>query len=138
MAEGRLGVALDEDPAAARRALEHVVAEAARADAFLRDHPPTVRWSGGQFASGRYAGDGRALFDRVVAAHADVTCGPRPRERGATYGSDLRLYAEAGVPTLHYGPGDVRLAHGPDESVPIEELVTVTETLVLTLLRSCA
>ena len=138
VAEGRLGVALDEDPSAARAALEHAVAEAAGADAFLRDHPPTVRWSGGQFASGRYAGDGSALLETVVAAHADVTCGPRPRERGAPYGSDLRLYAEAGVPTLHYGPGDVRLAHGPDESVPVDELVTVTEALVLTLLRSCA
>ena len=42
------------------------------------------------------------------------------------------------MPTLHYGPGDVRLAHGPDESVPVDELVTVTEALVLTLLRSCA
>ena len=138
VAEGRLGVALDEDPARARAELEHTVAEASRADAFLRDHAPTVRWSGGQFASGRYAGDDRALFETVVSAHADVTGGPRPRERGAPYGSDLRLYAEAGVPTLHYGPGDVRLAHGPDESVPIDELVTVTETLVLTLLRSCA
>jgi len=138
VAEGRLGVALDEDPSAARAALEHAVAEAVGADGFLRDHPPTVRWSGGQFASGRYAGDGGVLLETVVAAHADVTCGPRPRERGAPYGSDLRLYAEAGVPTLHYGPGDVRLAHGPDESVPVDELVTVTEALVLTLLRSCA
>ena len=44
-------------------------------------------------------------------------------ERGAPYGSDLRLYAGAGIPTLHYGPGSPREAHGPDESVPIEELV---------------
>jgi acetylornithine deacetylase len=138
VAEGRLGVALDEHPDSARAALEGAVAEAARADAFLRDHAPTVRWSGGQFASGRYDGDGGTLLDTLVAAHADVTRGPRPRERGAPYGSDLRLYAEAGVPTLHYGPGEVRLAHGPDESVPIDELVTVTESLVLTLLRSCA
>jgi acetylornithine deacetylase len=41
------------------------------------------------------------------------------------------------VPTLHYGPGDVRLAHGPDESVPVRELVAVTESLVLALVRAC-
>ena len=64
--------------------------------------------------------------------------GPAPRERGAPYGSDLRLYAAAGVPTLHYGPGDVRLAHSPQESVPIDELVTVTEALVLALVRACS
>lgn len=137
VAEGRLGVRLDEDPAVARASLEHRVAATAAADPWLRDHPPTVTWTGGQFASGRYAGDDRQLFDTVSAAHADVTVGPRPRERGAPYGSDLRLYAAAGIPTLHYGPGDVRLAHGPDESVPVAELVTVTEALVLTLLRTC-
>jgi acetylornithine deacetylase len=138
VAEGRLGVALGEDPADARAELEEMVAATAAADPWLRDHPPTVSWPGGQFASGRYAGDDGALLETVTTAHADATRGPRPRERGAPYGSDLRLYADAGIPTLHYGPGDVRLAHGPDESVTVDELVTVTEALVLTILRTCA
>lgn len=135
VAEGRIGVALGEDPAAARAALEETVAETAAGHPWLREHPPTVTWTGGQFASGRYD-DASPLREVVGAAHADVTGGPRPRERGAPYGSDLRLYAEAGIPTLHYGPGDVRLAHGPDESVLVDELVAVTETLVLSLLRT--
>lgn len=138
VAEGRLGVALDEDPADARQQLEEAVAEAAAADPWLREHPPTVTWTGGQFASGRYAGDAGALHELVGTAHVDVTRGPAPRERGAPYGSDLRLYAAAGVPTLHYGPGDVRLAHSPQESVPIDELVMVTEALVLALVRACS
>jgi acetylornithine deacetylase len=137
VAEGRLGVALGEDPDAARAQLEEAVADAANADPWLRDHPPVVAWTGGQFASGAYAETGRALYDLVATAHADVTESARPRERGAPYGSDLRLYAAAGVPTLHYGPGDVRLAHGPEESVPVRELVAVTESLVLALLRTC-
>jgi acetylornithine deacetylase len=137
IAEGRYGVALGEDPADARAELEQAVADAASRDPWLRDHPPTVAWTGGQFASGEYAATDRALHDLVAGAHADVTRGQRPRERGAPYGSDLRLYTAAGVPTLHYGPGDVRLAHGPEESVPIDELVAVTESLVLALVRAC-
>jgi acetylornithine deacetylase len=137
VAEGRLGIALDEDPAAARAELEEALGVAAAGDPWLRDHPPTLTWPGGQFHSGRYAEESDALLGTVAAAHADVTRGPRPRERGAPYGSDLRLYAAAGIPTLHYGPGDVRLAHGPDESVRVDELVTVTEALVLTILRTC-
>lgn len=137
VAEGRIGVALGEDPARARAELEETVAAAAHADPWLREHPPVVAWTGGQFASGAYAEADRALLDLVATAHADVTEGPRPRERGAPYGSDLRLYAGAGVPTLHYGPGDVRLAHGPEESVPVSELVAVTESLVLALVRAC-
>jgi acetylornithine deacetylase len=42
-----------------------------------------------------------------------------------------------GVPTVHYGPGDVRHAHAPDESVPVSELVDVTRTLVLLVATAC-
>lgn len=53
VAEGRLGVRLGEDPARARAELEACVAEACAADPWLRSHPATVTWPGGQFASGR-------------------------------------------------------------------------------------
>ncbi len=135
VAEGRLGVRLDEDPALARAELEACVAEACADDPWLRTHPATVTWPGGQFASGRLAA-GHPLAALVGAAHADVTGAARPPERGAPYGSDLRLYTGAGIPTLQYGPGDVRLAHGPREQVRVSEVVTVTRALVLATLRS--
>ena len=136
VAEGRLGLRIDEDPAAARAELEYWVGVVAEADPYLRDHPPVVTWSGGQFAGGKLP-EGHGLRDVVAQAHADVAGGPPIRERGAPYGSDLRLYAGGGIPTLHYGPGDVRLAHGPDEAVEVDEVVRVAETLVLTALRTC-
>ncbi|SER75826.1 ArgE/DapE family deacylase [Lentzea albida] len=135
VAEGRLGVALGEDPSTARADLEACVAEACAADPWLRAHPAVVTWPGGQFASGRLP-VGHPLADLVGQAHADVTGGTRPGEQGAPYGSDLRLYAGAGIPTLQYGPGDVRLAHGPQEQVLLSEVVTVTQALVLATLRS--
>jgi acetylornithine deacetylase len=52
-------------------------------------------------------------------------------------GTDLRLYAAAGIPTLHLGPGDLRLAHAPRENVPIADVVHVARSLALTALRSC-
>jgi acetylornithine deacetylase len=136
VAEGRLGLRIDEDPEAARAELEYWVGVVAEADPYLRDHPPVVTWSGGQFAGGAYPA-GYPLAGVVAGAHADVTGGPAPRERGVPYGSDLRLYAGSGIPTLHYGPGDVRLAHGPEEAVEVDEVVRVVETLVLTALRTC-
>lgn len=134
VAEGRLGVRLGEDPARARAELEACVAEACAADPWLRSHPATVTWPGGQFASGRLPA-GHPLAALVADAHADVTNGPRPTERGAPYGSDLRLYSGAGIPTLQYGPGDVHLAHSPQEQVRLSEVVTVTRALVLATLR---
>lgn len=135
VAEGRLGVQLGEEPAQARAELEECVAEACAADPWLRSHSATVTWPGGQFASGRLPA-GHPLAALVGDAHADVIGAARPAERGAPYGSDLRLYAGAGIPTLQYGPGDVRLAHGPQEQVRVSEVVTVTQALVLATLRA--
>ncbi|MER5322679.1 ArgE/DapE family deacylase [Streptosporangium roseum] len=133
VAEGRLGVRLDEDPAEARLALEGAIAEIGHP--WLRAHPPAVTWPGGQFASGRLPA-GHELLDQVAAAVADVT-GARPAESAAPYGSDLRLYVAGGIPALHYGPGDVRLAHAPREQVDLRELRDVTRALALLVLRRC-
>ncbi|MFQ6171229.1 ArgE/DapE family deacylase [Oryzobacter sp. R7] len=134
VAEGRMGVRLGEDPADARQALEEAVATAAAADPFLRDHPPVVTWPGGQFASGRLP-EGHGLVGEVVDAVA-VVSGRHPEEGAAPYGSDLRLYAGVGgIPTLQYGPGDVRLAHAPRESVPLAEVVEVARALALLAAR---
>ncbi len=135
VAEGRLGVRLGEDPAQARTELEACVAEACARDPWLSSRPATVTWPGGQFASGRLPA-GHPLVAMLGAAHADATDGPRPSERGAPYGSDLRLYSGAGIPTLQYGPGDTRLAHGPQEQVRVSEVVAVTRALVLATLRT--
>lgn len=135
VAEGRLGVALDEPVADARRALEDAVAAACEDDDWLVEHPATVQWWGGQFASGRLpaASD---LATRMASAHRRVG-GGRQQTWGAPYGSDLRLLAAAGVPTLHYGPGDALLAHGADERVPVSELHTATRALALLALDFC-
>jgi acetylornithine deacetylase len=135
VAEGRLGVVLDEPVDDARADLERAVAEVCAEDPWLREHPVVVEWSGGQFASGRVADDD-PLLALVSAAHTDLH-GAVPPVHGVPYGSDLRLLTAAGVPTVHYGPGDVRKAHAPDESVPVAELVDVTRTLVLLVARVC-
>lgn len=134
---GRYGVLLDEDPAAARAAFEQRVAEVCEVDPWLREHPASVRWAGGQFASGRLPA-GHPLRDVVASAHADTAAGYGPHERGAPYGSDLRLYAGAGIPTLHYGPGDPADAHSSHERVSLAETVQTARTLIVTALRLTA
>ncbi len=49
---------------------------------------------------------------------------------GAPYGSDLRLLTgQGGIPTVQYGPGDAKLAHGPFESVAVDQVLTTARTL---------
>jgi len=135
-AEGRFGVRLDEDPRHARLALEDAVAAASATDPWLRENRPVVTWPGGQFASGRIDAD-HPLVDEVIASVKD-TGGDAPILGAEVYGSDLRLYAGiGGIPTLHYGPGDIRVAHGPHEHVLLDELTQVTKALVVLALRRC-
>ena len=135
VAEGRYGVRLGEDVGAARTALETRLAALCAADPWLAEHPVRLTWTGGAFASGSLP-DGHPLLPAVRRAVADTGAGVPP-ERAIPAGSDLRLYAAAGVPTLHYGPGDLHLAHGPLEKVPVGELVTAARAFALLTLRTC-
>jgi acetylornithine deacetylase len=133
---GRMGVAIGEDVADARRALEEAVAEASAADPWLRDNPVEVEWWGGQFAPGLTRADA-AIIGVVERAHAAVSGRPQATW-GTPYGSDLRLMTNmGGVPTVHYGPGDASLAHAPRESVPVSELLTAARVLTLVALEHC-
>lgn len=135
VAEGRYGVRLGEAVEHARTAFEERVAQACAADPWLRDHPVRVEWSGGQFASGEYVGE-HEFIDCVRQSYADATGREAPRERGAPYGSDLRLYNAGGIPSVHLGPGEVRYAHSPLEQVRLAEIGEVARSLVLVALRS--
>ncbi|WP_433615202.1 ArgE/DapE family deacylase [Dactylosporangium sp. CA-139114] len=127
VAEGRFGVALDEPVDSARAEFESTVAEACAQDPWLREHPVTVEWWGGQFASGRCP-DGTGLVQRVVRTHRALT-GAEPAVVGAPYGSDLRLLTAAGVPSVQFGPG-VGYGHCPDERVCLDQVHACAETLV--------
>ncbi|MCV2489665.1 ArgE/DapE family deacylase [Geodermatophilus sp. YIM 151500] len=135
VAEGRYGVRLGEPVAEARAAFERRVAELCAGHPWLADHPVRVAWTGGAFASGELPA-GSPLLPAVRDAVADAGGGRCP-ERAVPAGTDMRLYAAAGVPALHYGPGDLHLAHQPAERVPVAALVTCARALALLAVRSC-
>jgi acetylornithine deacetylase len=136
VAEGRIGVALGETIGDARMDLERAVSEACASDPWLREHPVAIEWFGGQFASGHIASD-HPLVGLVSGAHLSLERNA-PDMHGAPYGSDLRLMVGLGhVPTLHYGPGNVKNAHAPNEHVPVAQLRAVARALVLSILRFC-
>ncbi len=134
--EGRYGVAPGEDLAAARAEFEEAVTVAARDDAWLADHLPEVEWWGGQFLPGATDVDD-AVVTTTCSAAGDVL-GRAPELRGMPYGCDLGLTVNVGgIPTVVFGPGDIRDAHRPDESVAVADLVAASRTLALTALRYC-
>jgi acetylornithine deacetylase len=134
--EGRYGVAPGEDLDAARREFEEAVLAAAREHDWLAANPPTVDWWGGQFYPG--ATDPEAP---VIATVAGAVAAVRPgagRLRGMPYGCDLGLtLGYGGIPTVVFGPGDIRDAHAVDESVAVADLHDAAASLALTMLRTC-
>lgn len=128
VADGRYGVRLGQSPEDAADELRACVAAACDAEPFLRDHPAAVEITGARFGSARVADD-HPLPAGLAAVAAAVT-GRRPGAGGVPYGADMRLFIDVGdTPCVIYGPGDVRLAHGADESVPLAEVEACARVL---------
>ncbi len=135
VAEGRYGVRADESIPEAITAFESAVAETCAADGWLADHPVAVSWPGGRFAPGAMP-EGHHLLDDVRRAVTDVRA-REPRALGGPYGSDLRHYSAAGIPTVQYGPGSVRFAHASDEHIKLVDLFACARVYAVLITRLC-
>jgi acetylornithine deacetylase len=135
-AEGRLGMSPDEDLDGARGALEDALRSLETSDSWLRDHPPELEWWGGSILPARVPLDSPLILELNGALRDLGREGGRLR--GVTFGSDMRLLVrEAGIPCVLFGPGDIRNAHGIDESASLEEIEFTARALALTALRFC-
>ena len=135
-AEGRIGVAIGEPIAEARRQLEEAVREAAAADPWLAAHPPTVEWMGLVCQPAETPRE-HPLVRTLGAAVEQVTGRPAVLT-GVPYGSDLRLFTnDFGIPGALFGPGDIRVAHFTDEFLPLAELEAAALALAQTIVRFC-
>lgn len=136
VAEGRAGMVPSEDLQAFKVVFGDEIARIAAADPWLCDHPPKVEWTTGQFAAAGVAVD-NPLVAALEVAHLAATGRPAPVE-GVTYGADMRHFVLAGdMPCVMYGAGDVRLAHAPNESVPLDEVRTATRTIANLIAAWC-
>ena len=132
--EGRIGVAVGEPEESARKELEEKIDAIADSDPWLKKHRPKVEWKGYSFASSSIPVT-HPLVQEISRAYRDVT-GKEPVYEGMTYASDVRhLINVAKTPTTVFGPGDVRIAHGANEYVPLDQLETMVKTLTLTIMR---
>jgi acetylornithine deacetylase len=115
--EGRVGVRVGEDPAAARSALEAAVRAADS------EHPPVeIAWTGGAFAPGE-TDPAHPWVARVLAAVA-AERGAAPLG-GVPWGADMRLFCARGIPTVMVGTSGIELAHAVDERVRIDEVAAL-------------
>lgn len=70
----------------------------------------------------------------LAASVADVT-GHAPEFALCPGLLEIRFYAEQGVPAFAYGPGNLSFAHGPDEQVAVDDLISAATIYALTAAR---
>ena len=128
--EGRLGVPVGADVAAARAELEAVVARA------LDDGeaPAAITWDGGAFEPAETRPEDPWVTG-VAAAFADELGRP-VRPAGVPWGADMRHFTALGIPCTMAGTGGIELAHAVDERVAVADLAALARATVRVLARA--
>ena len=133
-AQVRVGVALGETIEEAEERFRNAIAEHTRDDPWLRENPPRISRLASGFGSAETRGDHPLV--EALAESAEEEFRRTPTIGAAPYGCDMSGWVRhAGVPTVIYGPGEIDLAHAPNESVSLEATYKVARTLVKTTER---
>jgi acetylornithine deacetylase len=116
--------------------IESYVADVCRLDPWLRDHPPRFTWK----LRDIYFPPAETPVDHpfVGAISESLTAAGVPvRIEAFQAASELAWYAERGIPGVIFGPGRIAQAHGPDEYVEVDQLVTACKVMALTAAGWC-
>jgi acetylornithine deacetylase/succinyl-diaminopimelate desuccinylase family protein len=126
----------DERRGDVKAEFEDYVARVAAADPWLREHPPEIEWGigGVSFPPSEVPSD-HPLVNALTSAFRAVA--GEPRLGGFEAVSDLAWLAEAGVPGVLYGPGDIAQGHSSAEYVGVDELVEVATVVALAVCDWC-
>jgi acetylornithine deacetylase len=136
VAEGRAGLVPGEALSTFKTEMATEISNLADIDPWLRDHPPQVTWLNGQFAPAGVDVDS-PLVETLCEAWQATSSSPA-RIEAVTYGADMRHFViTGGVPCVMFGAGDVRLAHAPDESIPVEDLLAAITTTAVFIANWC-
>jgi len=128
------------DPELVKAQIAAQVHHAAQLDPWLRDNPPELTW---HLSWQGYEQPWSApITQTMVAAHAEIS-GTRQPDPTPDYPSnfgaacDATFYQREGIPAVVYGPGELRIAHGMNEFVLVDELTLSAKALALAVLDWC-
>ena len=123
-----------ESPSEVKAEIEAYIRQFADADEWLAENPPRIEWTLDMPPVS--AGDGGIAHTAMAEAIESVT-GVSPILRGFSAGCDASWLERSGIPTIVYGPGDLGLAHRPNESVSAAWLIEAAKVYALGALRIC-
>jgi acetylornithine deacetylase/succinyl-diaminopimelate desuccinylase-like protein len=128
----RFGVALHEDIPAAQLRVQKTLRDIALDTPWFAKHPPSFKVVGGVFPSSAISPSDHPLVPTLTKAALRII-GRKAKVSGASYGSAMAHWNRAGSPCVLYGPGDLRVAHTPNEHIQIRHLHQVAQVLLETV-----
>ncbi|MFE8072559.1 ArgE/DapE family deacylase [Marinobacteraceae bacterium S3BR75-40.1] len=133
-AQVRVGVTLNQTIEEAQKQFEKTVLDYIKDDPWLSKHPPKILPLASGFGSAQTRQDHPLVSYLAEAAEEEFRTSTRIA--AAPYGCDMSGWVRlANVPTVVYGPGEIELAHAPNESVSLEATYRVARTLLKTTER---
>jgi acetylornithine deacetylase/succinyl-diaminopimelate desuccinylase family protein len=113
---------------------EHLL-NVAKADPWLKEHPPTFEWGGKSMIEDRgeifpsLEFDPESLGVQTLAQSHQQVLDLQPQMGMSATVTDGGWLGESGIQTVIYGPGDLKNAHSVNEHLSIEELIQFTKVM---------
>jgi acetylornithine deacetylase/succinyl-diaminopimelate desuccinylase family protein len=133
----------DQDYEDVKKEIESYVLAAAASDPWLREHPPKFRWGGhsmleerGEIFPALAVNPDHPGVQTLRDAHRSLLGEDPVFDMSATV-TDAGWLGRAGIPTVIYGPGELRHAHAVDENLSVEELLAFSQVMAKTIAAWC-
>jgi acetylornithine deacetylase len=134
--KGSMATVPGEDHEGVKRSLVEHIAKVAAEDAWMKDHPPTVRFVGYDAQASEIPVD-HPIVSTVSRNYAEVT-GQQAEISGRQGAADTRFLNLYGhTPTVIFGPGSTAVMHSDDEYVSIDDYITAIKVMALSIYDWC-
>jgi acetylornithine deacetylase len=134
--KGSMATVPGEDHEGVKRSLVEHIAKVAAEDAWMKDHPPTVRFVGYDAQASEIPVD-HPIVSTVSRNYTEVT-GRQAEISGRQGAADTRFLNLYGhTPTVIFGPGSTAVMHSDDEYVSIGDYITAIKVMALSIYDWC-
>jgi acetylornithine deacetylase len=130
----------DQDTEDVKAELQDHVLAACRLDPWLREHPPAFEWVieyPGMFTPWEHPLP-QAMAGAFEAVTGEQVPPPSPQFPANFAAAMEGTWLEReGIPSIVFGPGDLRVAHATDEYVSVDEVITAAAALAVCAVEWC-
>ena len=120
-----------------RSAFEQAVMDAAAKDPWLKHHPPHMEYTDMRGIYPTQMDLSNPIIESLRAAYRDI-CGEEAKVCGFESACDAMMFnLFSDTPALIFGPGQLGLAHRPDEYMDLEQLFEAVKILAIAMVDFC-